>query len=181
MKKLIPLLSPIVIILLIATSCSENSEQPNTPSANYSSSTLAKSTGTNAKLGVIGKIFTNEDAKTLFGKVLTSCTISANELNSALSKGGDYILMTIKNNQVVIRNEKKQHLSSEQVPLKKDETLYIYSKSMIQELLNAKTSSLSLAKGSDVVTAEFREGVFTLTYGDATLEMSALCPPVCFE
>lgn len=180
MKKLFPLIATIAIILLISTSCSENSEQPNSPSANNNSSTLAKSTATNGKLGVIGKIFTNKDAKTLFGNVLTSCTISANELKAALSKGSDYILMTINNNQVVIRNEKKQHLSSERVSLKKDETMYIFSKSMIQELLNSKTS-LSLAKGSDAVTAEFREGVFTLTYGDATLEMSALCPPICFE
>lgn len=187
MKKLIAYFVPFIFLLLISTSCSDNSEQPNTPLSNSNSSTLAKSTDvtTNAggqygKLGLVGKIFSKNEADILFGKVKTSLTISVDELNAAIDKGKDYILLTVKDNQIVIRDEKKAYLSNERVNLGQDEPLYIYSKSMIKKLLIAKKSSLSLAKSTAAsVSVELRPGVLTLSYSDATLEMSADCPPFC--
>lgn len=172
-----------MFILLVSISCSENSEQPSSPS-NSSSLALSKdsetTTSANGKLGIVGKLFDSKEADTIFGKVTESLTISVDDLNAALDKGNNYILITMKNKQVVLRNESKQYLSNERVELGKNETLYIYSKSMIKELLKAKKSSLSLAKSTAAeVAVELRDGVLTLTYADATLELALPCPPTC--
>lgn len=187
MKKLTVYFVPFILLLLISTSCSENSEQPTTAPSSSNSSALYKNTETAAipggqfgKLGLVGKIFSKNEADILFGKVKNSLTISVDELNAAIDKGNQYILFTLKDGKIVIRNEKKQHLSNERVNLKQDETLYIYSKSMVKELLKAKRSSLSLAKSTAAAVAvELRDGVLTLTYGDATLEQATVCPPFC--
>lgn len=184
MKKLFTSLVFSMFILLVSISCSENSEQPSSPSSNSSNLSLSKDDGTttsaNGKLGIVGKLFDSKEADTIFGKVLKSLTISVDDLNAALDKGNNYILITIKNNQVVLRNESKQYLSNERVELGKNETLYIYSKSMIKELLKAKKSSLNLAKSTAAeVAVELRDGVLTLSYSDATLEFALPCPPTC--
>lgn len=185
MKKLISLLAVTIVILLISVSCSENSEQPSSPSSNSSNLSLSKDGGTttsaNGKLGIIGKLFSSKEADILFGNVNESITISVDDLNAALDKGNDYILFTVKNKQVVIRNEKRQYLSNERVELGKNETLYIYSKSMIKELLKAKSTAMSFSKVTAAVAVELRDGILTLTYGDATIEMGAACPPICSE
>jgi ribosomal protein L27 len=140
------------------------------------------------KLGLIGKIFDRHEADVLFGEVKNSVSISVDDLNAALDKGKDYILFTIKDNQVVIRNETRQHLSNERVKLGKDETLYIFSKSMVKNLLKEKkvnkgiNSSMqtgTVATNDDAVTVEVRDGVITLTYNDITLEHALPCPPFC--
>lgn len=187
MKKLTVYIVPFLLLLLISTSCSEMTEQPGTAPSNSNSSALSKSTETAAipnaqfgKLGLVGKIFSRDEANIIFGKVKTSLTINVDELNAAIDKGNQYILFTIKDGQIVIRNEKKQHLSNERVNLRQDETLYIYSKSMVKELLKAKRSSLSLAKSTAAAVAvEVRDGVLTLSYADATLEYATICPPFC--
>ena len=189
MKKLTVYLVSFLLLLLISTSCSEINEQPGTAPSNSNSSALSKSTETAAipngqfgKLGLVGKIFSKDEANILFGKVKSSLSISVDELNAAIDKGNQYILFTIKDGQIVIRNEKKQHLSNERVNLRQDEKLYIYSKSMIKDLLKAKKSSLNLAKSAAVAVAvESRDGVLTLSYNDATLEMGAECPPTCWN
>ncbi len=187
MKKLTVYFVPFILLLLISTSCSENSEQPTTAPSSSNSSSLYKNTETAAipggqfgKLGIVGKIFSKNEADILFGKVKSSLTISVDELNAAIAKGNQYILFTIKDGQVVIRNERRQHLSSERVSLMQDEILYIYSKSMVKDLLKAKKSSLSLAKSTaEAVAVEARDGVLTLSYNALTLEQSTVCPPFC--
>jgi ribosomal protein L27 len=172
---------------LITTSCSEVNEQPGTAPSNSNSSALSKNAETAAipnaqfgKLGLVGKIFSKDEADIIFGKVKSSLTISVDELNAAIDKGNQYILFAIKDGQIVIRNEKRQHLSNERVNLKQDETLYLVSKSMVKELLKAKKSSLSLAKSTAAAVAvELRDGVLTLSYYDQTLEQFAACPPIC--
>lgn len=146
------------------------------------------------KLGVVGKLFDKNEANVLYGKVIGSLSISVADLEAALEKGKDYILITVKNNQVVIRNEKRNFLSRERVDMPNDEKMYIFSKNMIQNLLKAKkpvkqgkstvgTNALSAAAttASDLVTVEVRASVMTLSYSDATLEMALPCPPICPE
>lgn len=184
MKKLASLIAVSMLILLISISCSEKAEQPNSPS-NSSALSLSKDNATatpNGKLGIVGKIFTKNEADILFGKVTKSISISVDDLNAALDKGNNYILITIKNNQVVLRNESKQYISNERVELGKNETLYIFSKSMIIELLKAKISSSNLAKSTAAeVAVESRDEVLTLTYGVSTLEHALPCPPFCAD
>jgi hypothetical protein len=145
-------------------------------------------TAQNGNRREIGKLFEREEANKLFGKVIGSLTISAEELKAALAKGNEFILITVKDNQFVIRNESRQFLSNERVELGENERLHVYSKSMLQNLLKSgkpvkKTKSSlemgAMAVSEDAVTVEVRAEVITLTYGDATLEYSTICPPFC--
>ncbi|MHB9040712.1 MAG: hypothetical protein ACYC4T_08665 [Melioribacteraceae bacterium] len=186
MKKLLLSLAFITVILLISISCSENSEQPSSPSPSSNPLALSKDNGTtngnaqNGKFGVIGKLFDKHEADVLFGKVISSVQISTDDLKNAVAKGKDYIFFTIKNNRVVVTNEKKESLTEDRDELEKDEQIYSFSKSMILELLKAKKSSLNLAKSAaDAVAVELRDGVLTLSYADATLEFALPCPPTC--
>jgi hypothetical protein len=172
MKKLLLSFIPILLLLVLFTSI----------------------TNAQGKLGVVGKLFDKNEANTLFGKVIGSLTISVADLSAALDKGNDYILLTVKNNQVVVRNEKRDFLSRERVDMGKDEKMYMFSKSMLKDLLKSSkpvkhghsaldvnTLSAASATAANLVTVEVRASVITLTYSDATLEMSILCPPICAE
>ncbi len=139
------------------------------------------------KLGIVGKLFSKGEADKLFGKVIGSVAISVADLEEALAKGKDYILITIKDNQVVIRDEERKFLSKERVIMDKKEPLYIYSKHMIQNLLrvpkkqtnSSKISGAAMSATIDAVTVEVRAEVISLTYNDVTLEQSVPCPPFC--
>ena len=182
MKKFVQFLSSIAIILIISISCSEKSDQPISPADNSGSISLSKDNGItpHAKFGVIGKLFNRDEANTLFGKVTTSASISTADLKSALSRGTNYILFTIKNGQVVIRDEKKQYLSFDRYSIGKDEQMYMFSKSAILQLLSTRNATISLSKSADDnVAVELRAGVLTLTYGVETLEFAMPCPPIC--
>jgi len=199
MKKLLSLPIFLIIILFISASCSENTEQLSSPSPNFNSTQLSKSTevtknvsGQSGRLGPIGKFFDRNEANVLFGGVINSLTISVADLNAALEKGKDYILIAVKDNQVVIRDEKRGFLSRERVGMGKDEIMYKFSKSMIQNLIQKQvkqskstvgTNALSTnaTTASDLVTVEVRASVISLSYGDATLEMAIPCPPFCAD
>ncbi|MCX6169141.1 MAG: hypothetical protein NTX65_07375 [Ignavibacteriales bacterium] len=169
MKKLLLSFIPLLLLLILFSSVSN----------------------AQGKLGVIGAMFDKREANILFGKVIGSLTISVADLQAALDKGKDYILITVKNNQVVIRNEKRDFLSRERVDMGRDEKMYMFSKSMIRDLLKAKktgkhgTSELGAntmstsATASDLITVEVRASVISLSYGDATLERAMDCPPWC--
>jgi len=139
-----------------------------------------------SKLGVVGKLMSSGEAKVLFGKVIGSIDIPAKDLQEALNNAKDYVLFTIKNNRVVIRDERKKALSKENEYLDDNDVLYIFSKSKVEELLsNAKPriykGLTTMASTTPVITFERRASVLTLTTGDATLEMSLACPPMCWD
>lgn len=158
----------------------------------FSVTTLTNAQG---KHGDIGKVFGKKEANVLFGKVIGSVQIKVSDLQKALDKGGDYIFFMVKHSQLIVANERRETLRDDREMIGKDEVMYVFSKSEVQKLLQAgvtasdsKTASdvkegVTLAKttaGTDAVTAEVRASVITLSYGDATLEMSMACPPVCW-
>ena len=136
------------------------------------------------KLGIVGKLFTQQEAKVLFGKVIGSVDISADQLKAALANAKEYVLITVKNNNVVLRNEKRKTISEENELLDDNDVLYTFSKSQVEKLLAGalprKANGLSVsASTAPVVTVEVRTSVLTLTAGDTTLEFALPCPPVC--
>lgn len=136
------------------------------------------------KLGVVGKLFTKQEANVLFGKVIGSMNLSVTQLKNAISNTKDYVLISVKNNTVVLRDERRRSISEENEYLDDKDVLYIFSKSQIQNLLGSTllktTSSLSVSASTDpVVTVEIRASVLTLTAGDTTLEFALPCPPMC--
>ncbi|PKL82509.1 MAG: hypothetical protein CVV24_09740 [Ignavibacteriae bacterium HGW-Ignavibacteriae-3] len=187
MKKTMSLLAFVFSLILITISCSQNSEQPNSPADSNSpiiSGSIQNNGGPNeqnGKFGIIGAFFGKEEADIIYGKVKTSVTISTDELNAAIDKGNKYILIAIIKGKIVILGEKKEYLSNEHVAFNSNETFHILSKSMIKELLKAKkSSSFSLSKSTaDAVAVELRPSVLSLTYNDLTLERTTPCPPFC--
>ena len=148
------------------------------------------------KLGVVGKFFTSQEADVLFGKVISSISIKANDLRKTLAKTNHYVLFAIKNNRVIIRDENRNRLSDENEQLDKNETMYIFSKSQVLKLLNSANNTKiddsvqSITAGE--VFVEIRLEVLTLTAtntsrgnsvqasaGATTLEFALPCPPIC--
>ena len=127
-------------------------------------------------LGVVGKFYTKQEANITFGKVKTSISIKISDLTKALESVKDYVLFTIKNNQVIVRDQKRNSTGYENVKISKNEMLYIFSKSLVLQLLQNSTAD---ALNGGAVLVELRDGVLSLTNGETTLEMSMFCPPIC--
>jgi hypothetical protein len=145
------------------------------------SSSVASAQG---KLGLVGKLFSQQDAKVLFGKVIGSMEINASELKKACANAKDYVLISIKNNRVIIRDERKRSLSLENESLNDKDVLYIFSKNQVEQLLGYAKPRISTslgvaASGDPVVTVERRASVLTLKAGENVLEMALPCPPIC--
>ncbi|MEW6196945.1 MAG: hypothetical protein AB1521_17500 [Bacteroidota bacterium] len=138
----------------------------------------------------IGKKFTVNQADQLFGKVKNSVTISKAELKAAVAKADKFVYFAIRNNKAYVLDGRKiSLLDNQSFTLGKNEVVYVFSKSVVEDFLNSTTNlSVSSSKtgtanisttGSETITLEQREGVFTLSDGASTLEMSYACPPIC--
>jgi hypothetical protein len=132
---------------------------------------IYSSAAAQGKYGVKGKIFPHEQADSLFGKVTQSVQISTDELKGVLAKAKDYVFFTIKNNNAVITNEKRESLIGNRVIPTQDEKMHFFSKSKITELLQG-TSSAS-------VSIELRGTTLTVSTMESTMDLSAICPPFC--
>ena len=145
------------------------------------------------KHGDIGKVFGKQEANVLFGKVIGSVQIKVSDLQKAIDRGGDYIFFMVKHSQLVVADEKRESLRDDGEQIGKDEVMYIFSKSEVKKLLQAGASSdskdfdkkgtaasVTASTATDVISAEVRASVLTLSYGAATLEQSLACPPACW-
>jgi hypothetical protein len=124
------------------------------------------------KYGVKGKIFPHNQADALFGKVTQSVQISTDELKDVIAKAKEYVFVTIKNNIAVVTNEKRESLIGNRMVPTQDETMHFFSKSKLNELLQG-TSSTS-------VNIELRGTTLTLSTMESTMDLMAICPPLCF-
>ena len=132
-------------------------------------------------LGLVGKLLSKKQADVLFGNVKVSIPMKASVMRKALDNANNYVLLTVKNNRIIIRDENKKSLSNENESLEKNETLYIFSKSLILQLLQSANSTLNSvqASGDTDVFVELRASVLTVTAGATTLEFALPCPPMC--
>ena len=135
------------------------------------------------KLGVVGKFFTSQEADVLFGKVISSISIKANDLRKTLAKANHYVLFAIKNNRVIIQDENRNRLSDENEQLDKNETMYIFSKSQVLKLLNSANIFVEIRPEVLTLTATntSRGNSVQASADDITLEYALPCPPICPE
>ncbi len=133
------------------------------------------------KLGVVGKFITAQEADVLFGIVISSISINANDLRKTLAKANHYVLFAIKNNRVIIRDENRNRLSDENEQLDKNETMYIFSKSQVLKLLNSANIFVEIRKDVLTLTAanKSRGNSVQASADDITLEFALPCPPIC--
>lgn len=122
---------------------------------------------------VAGKIFTKDEADKLFGPVLESYTMSAEQFSTLLNKSGNAVMFSFSSNNLHILDAKRNVLfSNGQVRVfSSSEVLKYYSVSVAQELLSKGKSS--------VIVIEKREKVLSITNGVYTMEDAVDCPPWC--
>jgi len=120
-----------------------------------------------------GKLFTRTEADKLFGPVVESIKISPAELKSAVSQTEKYVMFRILAGEAkILGDNRKAIFPSAFTAVGTTEVYHLYSKSLVEELLT---------KGAgEAVYLENRKEVFSVTFGEITLEMSYLCPPICF-
>lgn len=130
---------------------------------------LASYNLTNAQ--VAGVIYTKAEADLKFGPVLNSIGMDTAQLNKLLSQSGKYLLFKIDNGNLYILDENRKPLQPNNFKVQPEEIYKIVSVSKIKELLN---------KGQNhQIFFEVRKNVYSLTYGNNTLEEVSNCPPSC--
>ncbi len=119
----------------------------------------------------IGKIYSREDANSLFGNVIESVPINQSDLISILNQTQNYIMFQINNGELIILGEGRSVLYPIGKTVSSNEVFALVSKSKVIELL-------SLGSGN-TITLEKRQYYFTVTFGLNTLEDLLWCPPFC--
>ena len=156
------------------------------------------------KYGEIGKFFNADEVKILYGKVIGSLPVDTDDLKEAVQNAKDYILFNIKNNKVYITSEKRSKLSKNSDDADKGDQMFFFSKSKVAELLrkagdnpirierrlnNVNTLSYIPKAESRRMEDSPAQGVKTgsvmsttsTAAAETTLEMSGMCPPVCWD
>ena len=118
-----------------------------------------------------GKIFTNEEADNMFGKVLQSRPIPTQLVWELLNRTNNYIMFRIENNKVIVLDSKRNVLYPEGVLINSQDVFTVYAVQVLTELLNLGNSS--------EVKVEKRSEVLSITSGGYTMEVGSLCPPFC--
>jgi hypothetical protein len=118
-----------------------------------------------------GKIFTNEEADDMFGKVLHSSAIPTQLVQELLNQTNNYIMFRIDNNRVIVLDNKRNVLFPEGVLINSQDVFTVYGVQVLSELLNLGNSS--------EVKVEKRSEVLSISSGGFTMEVGALCPPFC--
>lgn len=124
-----------------------------------------------------GKIFTKKEADSLYGPVKTKVSISKNVLKKYITKCKKAIMFNIIDGKIVILDDSRKALTKKQV--KEDQTMNVYGIDMVNKLIENTKSTYKKKTSTDVIYFELREKVFSVTYGNQTLEMSKICPPYC--
>lgn len=154
------------------------------------SSTITTAQG---KFGTIGKTFSKNEAKILFGKVMGSLKVEKALVEKALARADNYVLFAIKHSRVYILGENKFSLTDKNFALGKEEVAYMFSTSVVKEFLDKTKGKYltfelrynrpvnSLNKSGELSTTSDETGsiIFTVTGDEETLEMSFICPPIC--
>ncbi|NJD22585.1 MAG: hypothetical protein FIA82_07950 [Melioribacter sp.] len=119
----------------------------------------------------VGKIYSKEEANTLFGNVIDSASVSLCDLISAINQNQNYVMFQIINGELIILGDGRKVLYPVGKNVDPNEVFALYSKSKVVELL-------CLSSGN-TVAVEKRQSHLTVTFGLNTLEESWLCPPFC--
>jgi hypothetical protein len=118
-----------------------------------------------------GKIFSANEANSLFGEVLESEEITVETLNQLLQNTNSVIMFRLSNNQLTILGDNRSLLFSTASYSESNEVFNLFSKEKVSEFLQ-RSNGMS-------VFVEKRKKVLTLTSGVVTLELAVGCPPLC--
>jgi hypothetical protein len=121
---------------------------------------------------VIGKIYSQQEANTIYGKVLSSVPINSSTLTGLLSKSTNFIMFKITNGNAYIVDNNRQPLYSGNFTVNSTDVYRVFSISLVYKLL--------LDGNNPVTYIEMRNNdTLTITNGVYTMEFASLCPPDC--
>jgi hypothetical protein len=122
---------------------------------------------------IVGKIYTNTEANTLYGPVLSSVPVSSIQLNNLTFQTTYYLMFRILNGNLTILGDKRTVLSPIDSIVNPQDVFRVLSVSLVQKVIK---------DGNDPMTyIEIRNnGRLTITNGLITLEEASQCPPDCY-
>ena|ERR1035437_3260891 len=121
---------------------------------------------------IVGKIYSNTEADSIYGPVLTSVSIPSDQLNNLTNKTTNYLMFRILDGNLTILGDKRIVLYPESAEISQQDVFRYFSVSLIQKLIKDGNSS--------TISIELRNnGIITITNGNFTLEEGVLCPPFC--
>lgn len=127
---------------------------------------------TSTSTGVIGKLYTKDQANQIYGPVLQSISINTSSLKAMTARTPKYIMFNILNGQLYILNSDRTVMSGAMTNLSASQPMRLFSTSIVNQLVQQGNSSNT--------TIELRaDNIITITNGDVTLEQAVLCPPAC--
>lgn len=130
---------------------------------------------TNAQIA--GKLFTKSEADQLFGNVIESVELDLNTAKNLMNLTSKDLLFKIQNNQLIVLDGNRNVIYPENFRMSVNEN-DVYKRcsiSVYSELLNQKLG----LRSNETVKFEQRSEVFSITYGETTLEQLVTCPPIC--
>ena len=122
---------------------------------------------------IVGKIYTNAEANSLFGPVKISVEIASSQLNNLTFQTTNYLMFRILSGNLTILADKRMVIYPVNSTINPQDVFRYLSVSLIRKIINNGNSSVTLIE-------ERNNGIITLTNGIYTLEDSVLCPPFCY-
>lgn len=119
----------------------------------------------------VGKIYSKNEADSLFGKVIESVQIKADQFESIIQQSNIYVMIRVLNGELTVLGDGRNILYPAALSVEPGDVFLLYSKSKVEELLG-------LSSGS-AINIERRLGTTTITSGIYTLEEGWPCPPYC--
>ena len=122
---------------------------------------------------IYGKLFTAQEANTLFGPVLSSVKVPTEEVKSMMKETKNILLFRINGAKVEYVNNERINIF--------DKTIN-YDKSIVFKVVSLAVLEDLFIKGNKAETYfEIRKDVVSITNGAVTLERMTGCPPFCLE
>jgi len=122
---------------------------------------------------IVGKIYTNAEANSLFGSVITSVPISSIQLTNLTLQTTNYLMFRVLNGNLTILGDKRNVLYPVNAIISPQDVYRILSISLIQKIIKDGNSPMTYI--------ELRKNeILTITNGVYTLDYASLCPPFCF-
>lgn len=124
-----------------------------------------------ASAQISGQIFSNQEADNLFGPVIKSIPISRVDFQFFLTKTNNYIMFKVENNEAIVLDNNRDVIFPEGKKINSTDVFTVYKLTVVNELLS---------KGNDnMVYIQQRNKVLSVSVGNYTMEVGALCPPIC--
>ncbi|MBI1936935.1 MAG: hypothetical protein HYS25_02315 [Ignavibacteriales bacterium] len=121
-----------------------------------------------------GKLFTKEEANTLYGKPIESIAMDAKTFRSVLAETKNILMYAIVDGEIILAGEGRKVLYPVGKSIPEKTVLYVASKKVVQELID-KIGATENAQ----IFIERRSSVISISYENYTLEQGTPCPPNC--